>query len=405
MSGETTESFNLKERLFFYIAFFVLILLTLVMLRSFFTVLIVSVISVIILKPVYNFFLGRNWVRERKGLAASLTLLAVFLMLVIPVVIIVVVTVNQLTGLFEQLAALDLEAIIQDIKHTLEGLPLVGGIQPFDANTADSVRPLIRAVAQAVADFAVSLGAAIPGLLLQGIIFVIVVATLLPVYDDLVPKLEEISPLGRELSELYTLKITAMINSLVRGVFLIAILQGAAMGFFYWLAGLPYVFLFALLSMLLAMIPMVGISWLVIALAIISFLTGNWVQALILLGGFYGVVNWIDILLRPKLLAEEASLNFALFMLALFGGLAWAGVMGLFYGPILMLLLVTTIEIYAERYAHEDWSFVGETLNRLGNDRGAAEPEAEVGQDTGTTKLAEDTGRVDSEGKEQAADA
>jgi predicted PurR-regulated permease PerM len=378
MSEGTTEGYNLRERLFFYIVFIILILLALLMLRPYFTVLIVSVISVIILKPVYTFFLGRNWVRERKGLAASLTLLALFLILVIPAVIIVVVTVNQLSGLFEQLAAVDLEAVLQDIRQTLEALPLVGRGQPLEADTADSVRPLIRAVAQAVADFAVSLGAAIPSLLLQGVIFIIVVATLLPVYDDLVPRLEEISPLGRELSELYTLKITAMINSLVRGVFLIAIIQGAAMGVFYWLTGLPYVFLFSLLSMLLAMIPMVGISWLVIALSAISLLTGNWVQALILLGGFYGVVNWIDILLRPKLLAEEASLNFALFMLALFGGLAWAGIMGLFYGPIIMLLLVTTIEIYAERYAHEDRSLLGEALGRLGNDRDKAEPGAEA---------------------------
>jgi predicted PurR-regulated permease PerM len=367
MSGETTESYNLRERLFFYIAFIILILLALLMLRPYFTVLVVSVISVIILKPVYNFFLGRNWVRKRKRLAASLTLLAVFLILVIPLVLIVVVTVNQLSSMFEQLAALDLGAVLQDIRQTLDALPLVGQIRPSDASTADSIRPLLQAVAQAVANFAVSLAASIPSLLLQGVIFIIVVATLLPVYDDLVPKLEEISPLGRELSELYARKITAMINSLVRGVFLIAILQGAAMGVFYWVAGLPYVFLFSLLS---------------IAMAIISFLTGNWVQALILLGGFYGVVNWIDILLRPRLLAEEASLNFALFMLALFGGLAWAGVMGLFYGPILMLLLVTTIEIYAERYAHEDRSLLGEALGRLGNDRDEAKPGAEAGQDT-----------------------
>lgn len=378
MSGETTGSYNLRERLFFYIAFIILIILALLMLKPYFTALVVSVISVIILKPVYNFFLGRSWVRKRKGLAASLTLLAVFLILVIPTVLIVVVTVNQLSGLFEQLASLDLEAVFQDIRQTLEALPLVGQAQPSDASTADSVRPVLQAVAQAVANFAVSLASSIPSLLLQGVIFILVVATLLPVYDDLVPKLEEISPLGRELSELYTRKITAMINSLVRGVFLIAIIQGAAMGVFYWLAGLPFVFLFSLLSMLLAMIPMVGISWLVIALAIISFLTGNWVQALILLGGFYGVVNWIDILLRPRLLAEEASLNFALFMLALFGGLAWAGIMGLFYGPILMLLLVTTIEIYAERYAHEDRNVLGEALSKLGNDRDKAEAGAEA---------------------------
>ena len=95
--------------------------------------------------------------------------------------------------------------------------------------------------------------------------------------------------------------------------------------------------------MMLAMLPMVGINWLVIIIAAISLLTGNTSQALIVLFGFYGVVNWIDIFLRPKLLAEEASLHFALFILAIFGGIAWTGIMGLFYGPIIMLLLVALV--------------------------------------------------------------
>jgi predicted PurR-regulated permease PerM len=256
-----------------------------------------------------------------------------------------------------------------------------------------------------LADFAVSLGASIPSLIVQGVIFIVVVATLLPVYDTLIPKLEEISPLGLELSELYNLKITAMVKSLVLGVFLIAIIQGAAMGFFFWIAGLPYVFLFTMLSMLLALIPMVGISWLVIAIAIISFLTGNWAQGLIVLAGFYGVVNWIDILLRPKLLAEEASINFALFILAIFGGLAWAGIMGLFYGPVIMLLLVTTFEIYAEQYAHEDKGLLDQALKKLGDDGEAVEAAAEAGQDAAATTRAEDTDSGESESKEQAADA
>jgi predicted PurR-regulated permease PerM len=367
------ESINLRERLFFYLVFIILIILMLLMLKPFFTVLIVSLISVIILKPVYTFYLGRDWVKGRKGLAASLTLLSVLVILIIPALLFVWLTVNQLSGLFEQLAALDLDAVIQEIQQSLEALPLVSGSQPLDTNTTESVRPLFRAVAQGLAELVVSLGASIPGLIVQGVIFIVVVATLLPVYDTLIPRLEEISPLGTELSELYNRKITAMIKALVFGVFLIAIIQGAAMGVFFWIAGLPYVFLLALLSMLLALIPMVGISWLVIAIAIISFLTGNWTQGVIVLVGFYGVVNWIDIMLRPKLLSEEASINFALFILAIFGGIAWAGFMGLFYGPVLMLLLVTTIEIYAERYAHEDRVLLGEAFNRLGSDGESAD--------------------------------
>ena len=368
---------NLRERLFFYLAFAILLLLAVLMLKPFFTVLIVSLISVIILKPVYNWFLKQTWVKERKTLAASLTLLAVFLILVIPLLLIFRVTVSQLSAMVEQLASLDFEAIMQSIQESLQRLPMVGEVDRPDASTAESTRPFLRALAQGIADFAISLGASIPSFIAQAVLFIIVVATLLPVYDTLIPRLEEISPLGPELSELYNRKITAMVKSLVFGVFFIAIIQGAAMGIFYWLAGLPYVFLLMLLSMLLAMIPMVGISWLVIAIAIISFLTGNWVQAVIVLFGFYGVVNWIDILLRPKLLSEEANINFALFILAIFGGLAWAGVMGLFYGPVIMLLLVTTIEIYAEQYAHVDRGILDQAISRLRDAQDEEEPAAE----------------------------
>jgi predicted PurR-regulated permease PerM len=404
------ESTNLRERLFFYIIFAILIVLMLLMIEPFLTVLVVSLISVIMLKPVYNYFLERKPLRQRPGLAASATLLSVFLVLVIPVLLIVWVTVNQLSGLLEQLAAIDLNAILQDVQQFLEGLPPIGDLQPPDTSTTDSAQPLIRAAAQAVADFAVSLGSSIPSLIIQGIIFVVVVATLLPVIDTLIPQLEEISPLGPELSELYTRKITAMVESLVLGVFLIAIIQGAVMGFFFWLAGLPYVFLLTILSMLLALIPMVGISWLAIGLAIISVLTGNWVQAVIILVGFYGVVNWIDILLRPRLLSEEASINFALFIVAILGGLAWAGVMGLFYGPILMLLLVTTVEVYAEKYAHEDRNLLGEALGRLGNASKASapdtcEPEAEAGEGATTSAVAEGPDSGDSIGREESSEA
>ncbi len=371
------ESTDLRQRLFFFVAFAILIILALAMLKPFFTVIIVSLISVIILKPLYSFFLGRKWVKGRKGLASSLTLIALLVVLIIPVFLMVHITATQLSSLFEQLASVDLDAALQSIRESLEGVPILGAIELFEPDATENVQPLARSVAQALADFAVSLGASIPSLIVQGLIFVVLVASLLPVYDVLIPQIEEISPLGPELSELYTRKITAMVKSLILGVLLIAILQGAAMGFFFWIAGLPYVFLLTLLSMFLALIPMVGISWLVIAIAILSLLTGNWVQALVVLGGFYGVVNWIDILLRPRLLSEEASINFPLFILAVLGGIAWAGIMGLFYGPVIMLLLVTTIDIYVERYAKEDSSLLDRAFRNLGNGHRTGESVAE----------------------------
>jgi len=372
------ESINLRQRLFFFVVFAILILLTLTLLRPFLTVVIVSLISVIMLKPVYNFFLRWKWLKGRKRLASTLTLVALFAIVIIPVLLIVQLTVSQLSGAFEDLSSLNLDTLVESINGFFQGLPFLQGTQVDAANLENALHSLAGAVGKALADFAVSLASSIPNLIVQGVIFIVLVASLLPVYDVLIPKLEEISPLGPEISELYTLKITAMVKSLVLGVFLIAIIQGAAMGFFFWIAGLPYVFLLTLLSMLLAMIPMVGISWLVIALAVILFLTGNSGQALTILFGFYGVVNWIDLLLRPKLLRADAALNFALFLLAIFGGIAWAGIMGLFYGPVIMLLLVTTIDIYVERYANEDRTALDRIFRNRANNSRAGSSAAEV---------------------------
>ena len=372
------ESINLRQRLFFFVVFAILILLTLTLLRPFLTVVIVSLISVIMLKPVYNFFLRWKWLKGRKRLASTLTLVALFAIVIIPVLLIVQLTVSQLSGAFEDLSSLNLDTLAESINGFFQGMPFLQGIQVDAANLENALHSLAGAVGKALADFAVSLASSIPNLIVQGVIFIVLVASLLPVYDVLIPKMEEISPLGPEISELYTLKITAMVKSLVLGVFLIAIIQGAAMGFFFWIAGLPYVFLLTLLSMLLAMIPMVGISWLVIALAVILFLTGNSGQALTILFGFYGVVNWIDLLLRPKLLRADAALNFALFLLAIFGGIAWAGIMGLFYGPVIMLLLVTTIDIYVERYANEDRTALDRIFRNRANNSRAGSSAAEV---------------------------
>ena len=84
-----------------------------------------------------------------------------------------------------------------------------------------------------MAKFTVSIGSSLPSLFVHGIIFIVVVASLLPQYDRLVERTQQISPLGYEVSALYNRKITAMVKSLVTGVFLIAIIQGVAMGFFY----------------------------------------------------------------------------------------------------------------------------------------------------------------------------
>ena len=200
-------------------------------------------------------------------------------------------------------------------------------------------------------NLAISLGTTLPALFIGGLVFLIVLAALLPRFDELGERVQELSPLGMNVSALYLHRANVMITSVVKGVFLLAILQGLIMGVFYRLAGVPFAMFWTLLSMAFAVLPVVGISFIVLPMALIFLITGNPTSAIIVLIGFFVFVNPLDILLRPRLVSKEAYLNFTLMLLALFGGIQLAGLLGMIYGPVIMLLFLTSLDIYSQFYS------------------------------------------------------
>jgi predicted PurR-regulated permease PerM len=81
-------------------------------------------------------------------------------------------------------------------------------------------------------------------------------------------------------------------------------------------------------------------------MSLILVLSDDVTSAIIVLIGFYGFANWIDTLLRPKLVPKGAYLHPMLLILSVFGGLALAGFFGVVYGPVIMIVFVTTIDLY-----------------------------------------------------------
>ncbi len=349
----------LQSRIFFFLTFLALLILTALLLKPFFSVILLSLITVIVLKPLYGWLYRTKFTRDRRRLSASVTILTFLFLLVAPVALVFILFIDQLSEQLIALANVDLDTFLQSLEETLG---TAAGGEPVNLDRK-AIKEVIgdsaASVLGAAVGFAANLLSSLPKLIVDGMIFLVVVVTLLPVFDRVVEEMQEISPLGSEITELYYRKTTAMVSSLVKGIFLIAALQGLVMGFFFWLAGVQSVFLFAMLSMFLAMIPVVGISFLVIFMAAVFMLSGNTTSAVIVLVGFYGVVNWIDVILRPRLISKEAYMNFSLVLLGILGGLAFAGLLGLFYGPVVILLLVTTIDIYREQYAPDDGAMIG----------------------------------------------
>jgi predicted PurR-regulated permease PerM len=287
--------------------------------------------------------------------ATTLTLVSFFLVIIIPLFIIGFLLYSQGSDLLKSISSSDFELSLSNLVAKLEeffqGIPRLSEIEIDQEKIAEALISLGTAFLSWLTDLAVSLGTTLPALFIGGIIFLVVLATLLSRLTDLNDRAQELSPLDVNITRIYLLKGQEMIISVVKGVFLLAVIQGLIMGVFYWLAGVPFAIFFTILSMAFAILPVVGISFVVLPMALIFILLGDITSAVVVLVGFYVFVNPTDLILRPRLVSKEAYLNFTLMLLALFGGLAAGGLLGMIYGPVIMILFITTIEIYAQYFA------------------------------------------------------
>lgn len=135
-----------------------------------------------------------------------------------------------------------------------------------------------------------------------------------------------------------------MTTGVVSGQFVIAICQGLTATIALQLTGFGY-FFFLLLFTFLSIIPL-GAGILVVPIGVLMILSGNVGGGIFLLLVQYLLLANIDNVLRPLLIPKLIRLNFALLMLSVFGGLSVFGFMGIAVGPIIMVLVITTVQMY-----------------------------------------------------------
>ena len=346
---------NQQGRVFFFAILILLAVLTFVVIEPFLGAILLALITAVLLRPLYVWLGKRKRLRDRTRLTTTATILIFLLAIIIPLVVISILIFNQVADFLEEVTSLEIETAMTDLVQTAEDalkqIPPLSEIEIEEEEFVQFLQSLAQGVLNWLADLAVALGKSLPALFIGGIIFLVVLATLLPRFNELGERVQELSPLDMNVSALYLHRANVMVTSVVKGVFLLAILQGLIMGVFYWLAGIPFSTFWTLLSMAFAILPVVGISFIVLPMAAVALLTGNYVSAILVLIGFYVFVNPLDIILRPRLVSKDAYLNFTLMLLALFGGMQMAGLLGMIYGPVIMILFLTSLDIYTQYYS------------------------------------------------------
>jgi predicted PurR-regulated permease PerM len=352
MAAMDTE-FTLTQKRALAVATVIALLFGAYFLRGYFILVVVAAVAAYLFTPLYT----RLNKRLGTGLSATLTLLAAFAAVIVPLGLFVFLAVVQITTMVERVAdwvqRTDLSALgdqaLRFVNDALDRVPFIDVTV-----TPDSLRDSMTTVAQEVGKWLLGLlqGAAggAFGAVTAAILFLYVFISLLTNRDRVLILIRRLNPLGEEITDLYMSKMGAMVKGTVMGQFVIAVCQGVAGAASIYIAGFHQgFFLFAVLLSALSVIPL-GSGIVTIPFGIGMILFGNVFGGVFVIFFHLIVVTNIDNFLRPILVPRAARLDSALMLLAVFAGIAMFGAWGIVIGPVLMIIIVTTISVYLAVY-------------------------------------------------------
>lgn len=134
------------------------------------------------------------------------------------------------------------------------------------------------------------------------------------------------------------------------GTGLTAAIQGTLVGFGFWLVGLPNAVFWGVVTMVFAILPVVG-SGLVWGPGVIALLLtdrpGN--AALLAFVGLVVVGN-IDYIVRPMVFRRWADVHPLVTLIGALAGVPYFGILGLLIGPLALSYFFELIKMYREEY-------------------------------------------------------
>ncbi|GEM_PF-625498 len=346
---------NIQSRIFFYILFAFSAYLAYLLIGPYIGTVVLAVVTATVFQPVYELFV--RLVGKWRGAPVTLTIITIFVVVLVPVGGILSLAVQQALEFSADVSRLvagvveypSLDDMLARVNQLLAGLPFAQGFQLTPQGVYQALETAARAVATFLAETAISLSSASVDVIIGLVLYVSLLAALFPNYPRLIDMLRKMSPLSDEMDEKYIRRITVITKSMARGMLVLALVQGLVMGLFFWAAGVKYALFWALASVFMAMLPL-GCGVVAVPIGIVHIALGNLWEGLLILVGYAVVVSGMQYYLTPRLVSREARLNPALVLLSVFGGLKMFGFMGLVYGPVIMIFVVTTIEIYLDYY-------------------------------------------------------
>jgi predicted PurR-regulated permease PerM len=328
---------------------FLISMVFLVMIRPFFTALLLAGIFAAMAQPVYRKFnrlLGR-----RRRIASLLTLLLFVLVVLLPLSLLIGVITAQAVRVAQSITPWVQRQMQPGVlSEYLQDLPYYKQVAPYREEILNKAGEIFSTLVLFLVD---NLQAgAISTVYFIFMFFIFLYAAYFFLIDGgyLLKRIMYYLPLQARNEERLLERFTSVTRATLKGTLIIGALQGSLAGLAFAVVGIEAAIFWATIMTLLSIIPAVGSGLVWLPAAIFLALGGEYLRA-IGLALFCGiVVGSLDNLLRPRLVGKDTQMHDLLIFLSTLGGLSLFGLIGFVIGPIVAALFVTIWELYGEAF-------------------------------------------------------
>ena len=304
-------------------------------------------------RPLYNWVV--RLVKGRAGLAATLTLLILFVLVAAPLSAFVGVVVSQAFNVSEHAIPWVQEhfgsaSTFNTHDWLVQRFPTLAPYVPEQTQIIESMGKAAKATGAFLVASASDFTAGTAAFILN--FFVMAYAMFFFFRDGkkIIDKIFYYMPLNHEDEERLLERLRSVTRATIKGTLVIGIIQGALAGLAFWVAGIDGAAFWGTMMAVLSIVPGIGAALVWVPAVIYLFITGQTITAILLFAWCAAVVGTIDNILRPALVGKDAQMPDLLILIGTLGGLFLFGPIGFIVGPIVCALFLTVWEIYGTTF-------------------------------------------------------
>lgn len=348
------KNLNLQET-FFFIFLIAISIGFLYVIGPFIMDIFMAVVLAILFKKPMTYFVKKF--NDNTNKAASITLLIVLIVIVIPLTFIGVMVSREVGSTYIAFTKNwpVIQNYIKDLPDKVSSIPyLENAIDDLDWNEiSKGMNQLMTTIASFVFTLIQKTFINVGVLMIHFFIVMFLLYYLLADGKALIAKIQYYLPLKDSDEQELFHKLEQVTDALVVNTFMIGLIEGTFGGVLFAILGIPSPFFWGTVMVFLSIIPLVGANSILVPMTLVQFAIGNfWTGMTILVIGV-GAILINQNIVRPRLDGHKSGMHPAIMFLASMGGLVWLGIIGFLAGPMITALFLVLWHQFGEKYQNK----------------------------------------------------